>query len=122
MKKNMKQIRRDRIKRSIRKRVRGSLERPRLTVYKSLRHIYAQIIDDDNSRTLTAASSLSKNLRESLKTVKDRKKIAFDVGMEIAKKALEKNIRSVVFDRNGYLYHGVVKAIADGVRKGGLEF
>lgn len=110
------------IKGRIRKKIRGTTEQPRLTVYRSLHHLYAQVVDDVQQKTLASASSLSKDLRDELKAVKGKKEIAKRVGMMIARKAQEKNLKKVVFDRNGYLYHGVVKSLADGAREGGLEF
>lgn len=100
----------------IRKKVGGSPERPRLSVFRSGRHIYAQIIDDVNGKTLAAASSLSSKLKSS--NVESAKAI----GQEVAKKALSQNIKNVVFDRSGYVFHGRVKAIADGAREAGLNF
>ena len=111
-----------RVKTRIMKKVRGTPEQPRLTVYRSLHHLYAQIIDDVNSRTLVAASSLSKEMKDQLKSLKGQKEIAKRVGMAVAKKAVAQKLKRVVFDRNGYLYHGVVKSLADGAREGGLEF
>lgn len=100
----------------IRKKVDGSTERPRLAVYRSGRHIYAQIIDDMNGKTLVAYSSLEGNLtKKNLDTCKQ-------VGAEIAKRAQAKNIKSVVFDRSGYVFHGRIKAVADGAREAGLSF
>lgn len=113
---------RQRIKRRIRKNVFGTPGRPRLTVYRSLHHIYAQIVDDTKGRTLVSSSSNAKELRDQVKTVKTRKEIAKLVGVDAAKRALAQNIQSVVFDRNGYRYHGNVKALADGAREGGLKF
>jgi large subunit ribosomal protein L18 len=110
------------IKGRIRKKIQGTTQRPRLTVYRSLHHLYAQVVDDTQAKTLVAASTLSKNLREELKSVKGKKEIAKRVGMDIAKRAIEQNVKSVVFDRNGYLYHGIVKSLADGAREAGLEF
>ncbi len=110
-----------RIKTRIIKRIRGTAERPRLTVYRSLNHVHAQIIDDGTSKTLVAASSLSKDVREQVKSLKGQKQIAKQVGIALAKKAISQNLKKVVFDRNGYLYHGVVKSLADGAREGGLE-
>ncbi len=107
---------------SIRKKISGTPERPRLTIYRSGRHIYAQIIDDTTGRTLVSASTLSKDLREELQKATSPKDVAKMVGLFAAKKALEKNIQTVVYDRNGYLYHGRVKALADGAREGGLKF
>ncbi len=108
-------------KRRVRKKIYGTPERPRLTVYKSLRHIYAQIIDDSKGYTLVSASTLTPDLRSEisgLKKVEQAKK----VGALIAKKAIEKGIKQVVFDRNGYIYHGRVSALAEGAREGGLDF
>ena len=109
-------------KSSIRKRVFGTPERPRLTIYRSAKHIYAQIIDDTTGRTLVSTSTLSKDLREEAKSVKSEMDVCKLVGKQTAKRALEKKILSVVYDRNGYLYHGRVKAVADGAREGGLKF
>jgi len=104
---------------AIRTKISGTAETPRLNVFKSLNNICAQIIDDTNGVTLVSASSLSKDIE-----VKNGGNIeaAKEVGKLIAKKALEKNIESVVFDRGGYLYHGRVAALADGAREGGLKF
>ena len=96
-------------------------ETPRLSVYRSLTHIYVQIIDDVKGNTLVTASTLDKELKGSL-AGKDKKAQAFAVGELVAKKALAKNINAVVFDRGGYLYTGRVAALADGARKGGLQF
>ncbi|HLX12844.1 MAG TPA: 50S ribosomal protein L18 [Bacteroidota bacterium] len=114
--------RRARIKEHIAKKIRGTAERPRLTVYHSLRHVYAQIVDDTTAKVITATSTVSKDLRSDLKDMKDRKEIAKKIGMALAKKALAQKINTVVFDRNGYQYHGVVKALAEGAREGGLKF
>jgi large subunit ribosomal protein L18 len=113
---------RSRLKHHIRLRVKGTQERPRLTVYRSLLHIYAQIIDDTSGTTLISVSDLSKDVKEQLKDVKGHIAVSKRVGEMAAKRALEKNITQVVFDRNGYLYHGVVKALAEGARAGGLKF
>ena len=113
---------RTRVKRHIRTRISGTSERPRLTVFRSLRHVYAQIVDDSGGKTLVAVSDLSKEFREQFKETKGQSAIAKRVGTLAAKKAAEKNITQVVFDRNGYVYHGVVKALADGAREGGLKF
>ena len=110
------------IKRRIRKVIRGTPERPRLTVYRSLGHLYAQIVDDTQAKTIVSGSTLSKDLKAEISGLKNRKELAKRVGMFIAKKAAGQNIKRVVFDRNGYLYHGIVKSIADGAREGGLEF
>ena len=105
----------------VRKRVFGTPERPRLCVYKSLRYIYAQIIDDTKGHTLVAASSLEPELRGKLKSTKDME-AAKAVGRLIAERALAKGIKRVVFDRGGYPYHGRVAALADAAREAGLEF
>ena len=114
--------RRVRIKQRIRRRVAGTSERPRLTVHRSLRHVYAQIVDDSAGRTLVAASTLSKDLHDKVKEVKSSVEVSKLVGVVLAQKALEKSISKVVFDRSGYRYHGNVKALADGAREGGLKF
>jgi large subunit ribosomal protein L18 len=106
----------------IRKKISGTPERPRFTVYRSQKHIYAQIIDDVAGKTLVTASTRSKDLKEEVTKVKSPIAVCKLIGMATAKKALEKNIHEVVFDRNGYLYHGRVKAIADGAREAGLKF
>lgn len=103
----------------VRKKISGTPERPRLNVFRSLKNIYAQIIDDENGVTLVAASSLDKELKEEYGS---NKETAQKVGELIAKKALEKGIEDVVFDRGGYVYHGRVASLADGARKGGLKF
>jgi large subunit ribosomal protein L18 len=109
-------------KASIRKDVRGTTERPRLTIYRSAKHIYAQIVDDTTGRTLVSASTVSKDLREELKKATSAMEVCKMVGAQAAKRALAKNIQQVVYDRNGYLYHGRVKAVADGAREAGLKF
>ena len=113
---------RARLKQHIRLRLGGTPGRPRLTVYRSLRHVYAQIVDDSAGKTLVAVSDLSKELQEKRKEAKGQVALGKLVGQLTAQKAREKNISQVVFDRNGYLYHGVVKAAADGAREGGLKF
>ena len=95
--------------------------RPRLSVFRSGRHIYAQVIDDGQSRTLAAASTLEKDLREGLKTGAD-KDAATAVGRKVAERAVAAGVTKVVFDRGPYLYHGRVQALADAAREGGLEF
>jgi large subunit ribosomal protein L18 len=112
------QERRVRIHERIRKRVRGDQARPRLAVFRSLKHIYAQIIDDHAGRTLVAASSSEKNSSANGGNVAGAK----EIGKLIAQRAKEKGITRVVFDRGGYLYHGRVKALADAAREAGLEF
>ncbi|MEO8167045.1 MAG: 50S ribosomal protein L18 [bacterium] len=113
---------RARIKTHIRKSVTGTTERPRLTVFKSLKHVYAQIIDDSAKKTLVSVSDISKDVKSDFGDVKGQVNISKKVGELVAKKAIAANIKQVVFDRNGYLYHGVVKAMADGAREGGLKF
>lgn len=108
-------------KKSIRKRIQGSLERPRLSVFRSTKHIYAQVIDDDKQATLVAASSMDPALEESLKGLK-KKDQAKQVGKIIAQRCMSKGVSQVVFDRNGFIYHGRVSALAEGAREGGLKF
>jgi len=105
----------------IRKRINGSVEIPRLSVFRSNKHIYAQLINDLKSETLVSASSKDKEISGETKG-KKKAEIAELVGKRIAEKAKEKNITEVVFDRNGYMYHGRVKALADAARKEGLKF
>lgn len=102
----------------VRNKVSGTAERPRLCVYRSNTNLYAQIIDDVAGNTLVAASTLDKEV----KTKKSNVEAAKEVGALIAKKAAAKNIKTVVYDRGGYIYHGVVKALAEAAREGGLEF
>jgi large subunit ribosomal protein L18 len=104
----------------IRKKITGDASRPRLVVFRSNLHIYAQIVDDDAHNTLVSASTLS--LNKAGGTARCNKSGAGLVGREIARLAKEKNISRVVFDRGGYLYHGRIKAVADGAREAGLEF
>ena len=106
----------------VRKKVRGTSDRPRLSVYRTSKHIYAQIIDDDNARTLIGVSSLKSDIRKKLQNQGGNKKGAAIVGEFIAKGAQEKGIKRVVFDRNGFLYHGRVKVLAEAAREHGLEF
>lgn len=106
----------------VRKKVRGTKERPRLSVFRSSRHIYAQLIDDDSASTLATMSSMNKDLRTQLEDRCGNCKGAALVGENIAKKALEKGIKQVIFDRNGFLYHGRVKTLAESAREHGLEF
>lgn len=111
-----------RSKTRIRKKISGTTEVPRLTIYRSLNQVYAQIIDDSTGNTLVSASSLSKELAEEIKNSKGKISKSKLVGSLIAKKAIEKKISAVVFDRNGYRYHGRVQAIAEGAREAGLKF
>jgi large subunit ribosomal protein L18 len=117
-----KQRRRQRAHLRIRKRVTGTAERPRLSVYKSLRYIYAQIIDDRQGVTLVAASSLEPALKQRLERAAANQSAARTVGEAVAQRAREKGIAKVVFDRGGYIYHGNVKALAEAAREQGLEF
>jgi large subunit ribosomal protein L18 len=111
-----KEKRRIKIKKRVRGKISGTAERPRLTVFRSNKQIYAQVIDDISGKTLAAASSLV--LTEKV----TKTEIAAKVGELLAQKSIEAGIQSVVFDRNGYLYHGRVKQLADAARKGGLKF
>ena len=113
---------RERSKIKIRKKISGTSEKPRMTVFRSNAQIYAQLIDDTTGNVLLSVSSLSKAVVEKLTAIKGKVSKSAIVGSEIAAQALQKNITTVVFDRNGYRYHGRVKAIADGARKGGLKF
>ena len=106
-------------KAGIRGRISGSTERPRLTVFRSCKHIYAQVIDDTLAVSLVAASDLSKDVVGDATTKREK---ARAVGVALAKACLAKGITKVVFDRNGYIYHGRVSALADGAREGGLDF
>jgi len=115
------QEKRERRKHSIRKKVSGTAERPRLTVFRSSKHIYAQVIDDIKGETLASASSLEKTLREGMKSGANID-AAKTVGKLLAERAAAKGVKEVVFDRGGYLYHGRVKALADAAREGGLKF
>ncbi|MFN3134325.1 MAG: 50S ribosomal protein L18 [Candidatus Kryptonium sp.] len=117
-----KKIRREKIRKRVRSKIFGTPERPRLSIYRSLKHIYAQIIDDTKGHTLVAMSSLSKEIRDEVKNAKTKTEVSRIVGLALAKKALEKGITKVVFDRNGYKYHGRVKALAEAAREGGLIF
>jgi len=115
------QVGRQRRHERIRKKIFGTDQRMRLSVYRSLNHIYAQIIDDLDGKTIVSASSLDSPVKD-LKQHKGNMKTAKEVGILITKKAIEKGIKKVVFDRSGYLYHGRVKALAEAAREAGLEF
>lgn len=106
--------------RRIRRRIWGSPERPRLCVFRSNRHIYAQVVDDSQSTTLASASTLDPELKEAVKKPWN-KEAAKSVGSLIAKRAMEKGIKLVVFDRGGYIYHGRIAAVAEGAREAGLD-
>ena len=104
--------------RRVRGKISGTAARPRLSVFRSAKHIYAQIIDDVNGVTLAAASTMDKDFEG----LGSNKEAAKKVGEAVAKKALEKGVEEVVFDRSGYIYHGRIQALADGAREGGLKF
>jgi len=112
---------RERVRVRIRKKIRGTAERPRLAVYRSQGHIYAQVIDDDAGATLCAASSLDKDVRSKFKRG-GNVEAAKEVGTLIASRASQKGVAAVVFDRGGFQYHGRVRALADAARGGGLKF
>ena len=116
--------RRHRIKLRLRKRIAGSEQRPRLTVYRSLSHIYVQVIDDMTGKTVASAATTEPALKSGLsgKTRGSNKAGAEFIGQTIAQRLKDKGITKVVFDRNGYLYHGRIQAVADAARKAGLEF
>ena len=124
MKIKTKEDRRDRIKLRIRKRVTGTTERPRLTVFRSLAHMYAQVIDDRTGQTIAAASSVEPGMKSSFgPDVRGGNRAGAEaVGRAIAERLKAKGITRVVFDRNGFLYHGRIKAVADAARSAGLEF
>ena len=119
--KNQRETARQNRKNRIRKRIFGTQERPRLSVFRSAKHIYAQLVVDSTGATIIAASTLSPEIRTEIGEL-DKSDAAKKVGQLIGKKAQEKNIRRVVFDRNGFLYHGRVRALAEGARESGLEF
>ncbi|HET9952211.1 MAG TPA: 50S ribosomal protein L18 [Candidatus Eisenbacteria bacterium] len=106
----------------IRKKVNGTAERPRLTVYRSLNHIYVQLVDDLAGRTILTISSGNKDVAGSVSGAKGKIAVSKAVGKRVAQLAKEKGIERVCFDRGGYLYHGRVKAVAEGAREGGLNF
>ena len=114
--KNKKEARRRRIKMRISKKYFGTANRPRLCVYRSDKEIYAQLIDDEKGKTLVSVKDVE------IKKKNKKTELAFEVGKLIAKKAIEKKIEKIVFDRAGYQYHGRVKSLADGAREGGLKF
>ena len=108
-------------KKRIHKKIVGTTSRPRLCVFRSTKHIYAQLIDDSSGQTLAAASSMEKSVREVPET-KNKVAVAQTVGKIIGQRALQKGVKQIVFDRNGFLYHGRVKAVSEGAREAGLEF
>ena len=119
--KNKKAAGRIRRKRSIRKRISGTSQRPRVSVFRSGQHIYAQVVDDASGATLASASTLNPEIRGE-REGKKKAEMASLVGKLLAERCLAKSIEQVVFDRNGYIYHGRVKAVAEGARQGGLKF
>lgn len=116
-----KKLRRDKIRRRIRATIRGTAERPRLNVYKSNKHVYAQLVDDLNNKTLIAASTQTASIAGDT-AGKSKQEAAEVVGKHLATVADEKGINKAVFDRSGYKYHGVIKALAEGAREAGLDF
>lgn len=119
--KNIRENARQKRKQRIRKKIFGTEERPRLSVFRSAKHIYAQVVVDSTGSTILAASTVSPEIRAEVKGL-EKSEAARKVGLLIGRKAVERNIRKVVFDRNGFLYHGRVKALAEGARESGLEF
>jgi large subunit ribosomal protein L18 len=119
-----KEDRRDRIKHRIRKRVRGTDARPRLTVFRSVSHMYVQVVDDASGQTIASASTTEPAVKGALPSAARGGNVAgaAAIGKAIASRLLEKGVKRVVFDRNGFLYHGRVKAVADAAREAGLEF
>jgi large subunit ribosomal protein L18 len=117
-KENEKRRKRNKRKMHIRKRISGTAERPRISVFRSNRHIYIQAINDLEGKTLVSASNVEKDLTGLKNSVEAAEKL----GEEFGKRLSQKNLKSVVFDRNGYKYHGIIKAVADGARKAGIDF
>jgi large subunit ribosomal protein L18 len=119
-----KEDRRQRIKYRLRKRTTGSSDRPRLTVFRSVAHMYVQVVDDSSGKTIASASTVEPSLKGGMKKDVKGGNIAGAkmIGKTIAERLLEKGVKQVVFDRNGFLYHGRVKAVADAAREAGLEF
>lgn len=118
---NPKALARERRKRRVRKKIRGTAARPRLSVFRSARHIYVQAVDDDSGLTLASASTLSPELKDKVKDLNKRDASKL-VGEQIGSRIKEKGIERVVFDRNGFLYHGRVQALSEGARETGLKF
>jgi len=108
-------------KKRIRKKVSGTAQRPRLSVFRSAKHMYAQIVDDTAGRTLAAAATTEKQVRD-MPRFENKRAAANYIGRLVAERALDKGIEQVVFDRNGFLYHGRVKSLSEGARKAGLKF
>jgi large subunit ribosomal protein L18 len=113
---------REKRQKRVRKKIKGTSKSPRLSIFRSSKNIYAQIIDDTISKTLVDASSLTKGIKDEARKKGGNKEGAVLIGKLIAEKALKNGIKKVVFDRNGFLYHGRIKAFADAAREGGLEF
>ncbi|HAG51238.1 MAG: 50S ribosomal protein L18 [Deltaproteobacteria bacterium GWC2_42_51] len=109
-------------KKRVRKKIWGTSERPRLSIFRSNKHIYAQIIEDASGKTLISTSTISKELQDKLKKKTKKTEAAKKIGELVAKKAISKGIDKVVFDRGGFIYHGRIKAVADGAREAGLKF
>lgn len=118
---NPKALARERRKRRVRKKIRGTAARPRLCVFRSARHIYVQAVDDDSGTTLATASTLSPELKDKVKGL-NKRDAAKMVGEQIGSRIKEKGLERVVFDRNGFLYHGRVQALSEGAREAGLKF
>ena len=118
---NPKQVARLKRQKRIRKRTQGNTQRPRLCVFRSAKHIYAQVIDDTHGQTLVSASSMESDIRQRA-DFENKVAQATYIGKLIGERAREKGVKQVVFDRNGFLYHGRVKAVSDGARKSGLDF
>ncbi len=121
-KQKQKRARSERRRKRVRKNVRGTSERPRLCVYKSLKQIYAQLVDDRDGRIITGVSSLTPAVKAQIKPEDSKSAVSKKVGVYLATKAKERGIASVVFDRNRYPYHGRVKSLAEGAREGGMGF
>lgn len=120
---NIRRAGRERRRKSVRKHIKGAADRPRLSVFRSLKHTYAQLIDDERGATIVSASTLSDDVQKELGNGSHTKTDASKaVGKVLARMALEKGIKKIRFDRGGYLYHGRVQALADAAREGGLEF
>lgn len=119
---NKRQVARMKRQKRIRKNVVGTTQRPRLCVFRSARHIYAQVIDDTSRQTVATASSMEKDIRDLGAGSGDKKAVANRIGKLVAERALAKGINQIVFDRNGFLYHGRIQAVSEGAREGGLKF
>jgi len=120
--KSVKKAKREKIKKRMREKLQGTSKCPRITVYKSIRAIYANVVDDSSGKTLFGISSLSKPILSEIKKVKGKVEVARIVGRTLGEEAKKRKINQVIFDRSGYLYHGRVKALAEGAREAGLKF